>query len=637
MSMQKKIIALCTSRAYEPKNHSFIEKLNMRLKDECILLIFAINSDIYWEEDRQATEKYVYDLIPYDQVDCVVIMNEKIKSKIIADKIVMNSHAHNVPVVMTDAHYDNVSCINFDYASGFEKVVRHIIEDHNIQRPHMMAGQPNNAFSNQRIEVFKKVLEDNNLSFDEETMLSYGYFWADPCRETMKEILKWDTLPEAMICANDIMAITVSEMLTDAGYRIPEDIIVSGFDGYDEIYFTTPKITSASCDVVFMADATADAILQAMSDGQTHSHNIIPEFIPNESCGCPEYSEQHQVLRDLFNESFARHNDDNRVLQQVAFSIQMSESLEEMVSYLDCYKTDNLLLAVDSHCLNSDINYFTSEDTYNDPKDFVTIYDSDNKHMYTPDTLVLPKPSPNSSEDIFSGSLKSRIIELGQRGYPLIFNALDYMNRPFGFACYYLKNNDISNYMNTMLATNALSMGIGGYVIVRYQTLLLDKMDKMYRHDALTGLYNRVGFQKLLQKKISNPEYIGGKVTVIMADLDGLKYINDTFGHAEGDNAIAVVAKALNLATPESALSVRFGGDELFSVVFGECKPDEITNSIADYLDEYNRYSGKPYTVSASCGCKTDIFDADFNITQALKEADDKMYIIKKNRRGRHN
>ncbi len=634
MSMRKKIIALCTSRAYEPKNHSFIEKLNMRLKDKCILLIFAINSDIYWEEDRQATEKYVYDLIPYDQIDCIIIMNEKIKSKKIADKIVEKSHEHNVPVVMTDAHYDNVSCINFDYSLGFEKVVRHIIEDHNIRKPHMMAGQPNNDFSNQRIEVFKRVLKDNNITFDKDTMLSYGYFWADPCRETMSEILKRDTLPEAMICANDIMAITVSEMLTDAGYRIPEDIIVSGFDGYDEIYFTTPKITSSSCDVVFMADATADTVLQVMSDGQVHNRSIIPEFIPNESCGCPEYAEQHQVLRDLFNESFARHNDDNRVLQQVASSMQMSESLGEMVSYLDCYKTDNVLIAVDSRCLNSDINYFTDEDILDDPKEFVTIYDSANKEMYKPDTFALPEPEGDGTKDIFSGELKSRIIELGQSGYPLVFNALDYMNRPFGFACYYLKNNDISNYMNTMLATNALSMGIGGYVIVRYQTLLLDKMDKMYRHDALTGLYNRVGFQKLFKHKISNTDLIGEKITVIMADLDGLKYINDTFGHAEGDNAIAVVAKALSLSTPESALSVRFGGDELFSVIFGECNPDEITSSITEYLDKYNKYSGKPYKVSSSCGCKTDIFDNNYNMTQALKEADDKMYVIKKNRRG---
>ena len=73
----------------------------------------------------------------------------------------------------------------------------------------------------------------------------------------------------------------------------------------------------------------------------------------------------------------------------------------------------------------------------------------------------------------------------------------------------------------------------------------------------------------------------------------------------------------------------------MFSVVFGSCNPDLITDKINEYLDEYNCHSGKPYTVSASCVCKTDIFDSNFNITQTLKEADDKMYVIKKNRGGR--
>ena len=186
-----------------------------------------------------------------------------------------------------------------------------------------------------------------------------------------------------------------------------------------------------------------------------------------------------------------------------------------------------------------------------------------------------------------------------------------------------------------MNSTNALSTGIGGYVNIQYQMTLLNKMDEMYRHDALTGLYNRIGFQNKFKKQCKNPEYWNHKVTVIMSDLDGLKYINDTFGHAEGDNAIATVAKALEYATPEASISVRFGGDELFSVVFGECDTDMIVKKITNYLEDYNKKSGNPYIVSTSCGCMSTVLDDHFNITQALKDADDKMYIIKKNRPGK--
>jgi DNA-binding LacI/PurR family transcriptional regulator len=346
------------------------------------MLIFAINSDIYWEDDRPAAEKYVFDLIPYKDVDCVVIMDEKIKSHRVANKIIDKAHHHKVPVVVADGHYDNVSCVNFNYERGFEQVVRHVIEHHKVKNPHMVAGQPNNEFSNRRIEVFRKVLAENNMPFDD-SMLSYGYFWANPCHEVVHNLLKRDTLPDAIICANDIMAITISDLLLDAGYKIPEDTIITGFDGYNEIYFTSPKITSASCDIVYMAEAVADTILLTVKDKKTHNVTIDPVFVSNESCGCPTYSEHRQALRDLFNESFIRHNDDNRILQLVASSMQSSINIEELVSCIDCYKTEHLLCAVDRKCLDANVNYFTTAADSSTEKELVVIYDAENKDKYS--------------------------------------------------------------------------------------------------------------------------------------------------------------------------------------------------------------------------------------------------------------
>ena len=98
----KKIVALCTSRIYDPQIHGYIVKLNERLRaEDCTLLIFAINSDIYWEENRPAAEKYVFDLIPYNYIDAVIIMNEKIKSRKIAEKIIKKSNEHDVPVIIS--------------------------------------------------------------------------------------------------------------------------------------------------------------------------------------------------------------------------------------------------------------------------------------------------------------------------------------------------------------------------------------------------------------------------------------------------------------------------------------------------------------------------------------------------------
>ena len=155
----KKLIALCTSRVYEPQTHGYIVRLNELLKNEGFaLLIFTLNSDIYWEEDRQATEKYVFDLIPYRYIDAVIIMDEKIKSHKVSNKIISKAAENSVPVIVVDGTYENTVNVSFDYDQGFESVVRHAIEHHGVKKPHFMAGIRNNKFSDARIDIFKKVL-----------------------------------------------------------------------------------------------------------------------------------------------------------------------------------------------------------------------------------------------------------------------------------------------------------------------------------------------------------------------------------------------------------------------------------------------------------------------------------------------
>ncbi len=629
MAGGKKLIALCTSRVYDPQIHGFIVKVNEKLKNNgCSLLVFAINSDIYWEEDRPATEKYVFNLIPYDSVEAVVIMDERIKSHKIANKIISTSKKHNVPVIVADGRYEGVTCINYDYEKGFELVVRHVIEHHKVKRPHMMAGHKNNEFSDRRIDVFKKVLAENGIPF-EDSMISHGDFWADPCRIATKALLKRDILPDAIICANDVMAITVSEMLQDAGYKVPEDVIVTGFDGYDGIFFTSPKITTAACNTLQLADATAEQILETISHKDAcRDRKIMPVFMANESCGCPEHTEHPIILSNWFKESFARHNDDNRVLHMMTSAMQTSQNLKELSTNLRSYKTDSVLCVVDKKCFDNDINYFTEQQVENATKEFVLLYDSENPEK-VPENITFDDLSEDIAEDILEPAIHDRMLELTEREYPLIFNALDYMNRPFGFVCYHFSDYLISNYSNAMGVTNAISIGIGGYINIQYQSMLLEKMDEMYRHDPLTGLYNRIGFMNIFNSLKKKPENRNKPITVLMSDLDGLKYINDNFGHADGDSSIAAVAKALFNATPSNSLSTRFGGDEVFSVIIGECDPDEIIRNIDNYLDEYNKKVRKPYTVATSSGYITSVINDDFDFNAVLKAADEEMYKIK--------
>ena len=157
----------------------------------------------------------------------------------------------------------------------------------------------------------------------------------------------------------------------------------------------------------------------------------------------------------------------------------------------------------------------------------------------------------------------------------------------------------------------------------------------MYQLDALTGLYNRNRFMREYDHLIEEFEQEERRVSVMLADLDSLKYINDNFGHGEGDIAIHTVAQALKNACPERAVCARFGGDELIAVCTGMVDPGEIDRKMEEFLSRYNQNAGKPYTVAASLGVYVAEPTEDMTFEELLRKTDSLMYMNKAKRKQR--
>lgn len=109
---------------------------------------------------------------------------------------------------------------------------------------------------------------------------------------------------------------------------------------------------------------------------------------------------------------------------------------------------------------------------------------------------------------------------------------------------------------------------------------------KLAALDQLTGLYNRRSGEQRLSEEISRATRHGRPLTLLMLDLDGLKQINDEFGHAAGDSLLHAFAERLQRAIRGSDLAVRLGGDE-FMVILPECKSEEVKHVLGrlDGLD----------------------------------------------------
>jgi diguanylate cyclase (GGDEF)-like protein len=91
---------------------------------------------------------------------------------------------------------------------------------------------------------------------------------------------------------------------------------------------------------------------------------------------------------------------------------------------------------------------------------------------------------------------------------------------------------------------------------------LLKELEKLATTDSLTGIYNRQHFYKLVRKEISRLNRYGGKLSLIMFDLDHFKAINDTYGHTAGDKALVSVVNTFRNILRETDILSRFGGEE---------------------------------------------------------------------------
>jgi diguanylate cyclase (GGDEF)-like protein len=158
--------------------------------------------------------------------------------------------------------------------------------------------------------------------------------------------------------------------------------------------------------------------------------------------------------------------------------------------------------------------------------------------------------------------------------------------------------------------------------------------------DELTGLYNRRGFFTLGEKELKKAQKEKKNFIVLYFDLDGLKHINDTFGHEEGDYAINSAAKIINSILRNEDIPARLGGDEFVAITLNtDIKSVQvILNRLKKKLKDFNYYSNKTYDISFSYGYSEYTPEKSSSLNELLKEADEMLYNTKKrkkNQRGK--
>ncbi len=171
------------------------------------------------------------------------------------------------------------------------------------------------------------------------------------------------------------------------------------------------------------------------------------------------------------------------------------------------------------------------------------------------------------------------------------------------------------------------------YALERHQMFL--EVHALSLTDGLTGLYNRRGFSTLAEQQLKVARHTERGLILLYADLDGLKQINDTYGHQEGDLALIRAAEVLEQTFRASDILARLGGDEFAALaVRGHSEgvkaiPQRLQKAVADN----NKIKNKPYDLSISVGSMYFEPKDAVSIEHMMTQADQAMYEHKRRKR----
>lgn len=570
---------------------------------------FAAFGGIVDSEDFDNGEYSIYNLPDYSKFDGALLLTNTFSNPDVRNKIIDKVKAADLPSVIFECKdYEEFYDVSINNYSVMKKLVNHLINDHGAKVFNFISGPSANPEAKERYRAFRDALKENGLEFDEENRFHQGHFRSYDGVKAIENFEKSGmSMPDAFVCANDSMALTAMSRLQDMGYKIPDDVIITGFDNTFNARFSSPVLTTVKRPLYY-SGTKACSLLDEITDGKDIPRSTSLEAIPvlTESCGCNELDEDD--IRDFkrstfqrFERSYAHIHMLNRLIAGLAGSENINEcvdSIEQMLRMINCSHF-NLCLVKDWEHIYNTIDVENGENTYPPLMTAPLVWDSGVRRTVKqfPSKRLFPEP-------FTTGGNISYFI-------PLHFN-----QRILGY--YIFINND---FPIQSILCHTMTMSIGNAI---------ENISKLNVLDPLTKIYNRNGFNKnaeFIFKECANERR---PLSICFIDMDGLKKINDTYGHKEGDFAIKSLASAIESACGSVDVCGRFGGDEFVAVGRGFGFIKRFTNKLTKTLEEINEESGKPYKVEASVGyISTTPLNSD-TLFDLIEQADRKMYEVKK-------
>ncbi|MBP5452495.1 MAG: GGDEF domain-containing protein [Treponema sp.] len=563
----------------------------------------------------------IFNLINYEDFDGIVILSDLIRNQRVLERERLRILKAQKPAISINKKMEGICCLRVDNYSGMCGVLNHLVKIHNVTDIAYLSGKENSVDINERYKAYVDVLKENGIQFDRSKVYAIdtcdyhcAYRFFDDYVKSGKK------LPQAFVCANDLLAVALLKVCLENKIRVPEQLKIVGFDNISETQCTRPSITTVkNCADLLGAEAVS-RLIQGINPLQLLKVKSSPVFRSSCGCACSSTSEQNLFALNYMDESNKKEEFDTHIeimgdiFTEAADVFTLLTNLENFFVKSHRFEGSDFCIFMKSDWTSVLIN--SAENlpqnlSYGSQVQSICSVQGNQKYLRE----VIP------TNDLIPAKMKS-----DEKSNVFLFLPIFHHSYVHG---YFVSKNDLTMIDNRYgyMWTRSMGTGIEHFRKKNMFKQMSQQYMRLSTRDALSGALNRQGLDKLAKPFYAQNKKSGLTTVLFFVDINKMKHINDQFGHLHGDLAVKTVAAAAMETVPKNWLCIRYGGDEF--LIIGNSRNyngEDYGSKIKERLKAKTAKMHLPYNLTASVGTYSVPAQSDLTLEQAVENVDSIMY-----------
>jgi signal transduction histidine kinase/DNA-binding LacI/PurR family transcriptional regulator/AraC-like DNA-binding protein len=303
-----------------------------RARERNVNLIYFSGGIPHWHQQYEAQKNILFNIPNQENVDGLLIWANILSHTLDQNGLETFCQRYSpIPIISMGMVLPSFPSIRIDMRSGMRKLLSHLIEDHGRRKIAFIRGLAASQDAEERYQAYIETLEHYNIPLDPDLIVS-GDFRRFSGMAAITQLSESHHMGfDALVSANDNMAIGAMQALQAQGLRIPEDVIVAGFDDIEETRAIAPTLTSVRAPWHLLGSRSVDLVLSKLADERLPNQILLEtELVCRQSCGCQQIAAFGSETISII--SFPGISSEKNTLPDVSSSPDVRAEMEGILS-----------------------------------------------------------------------------------------------------------------------------------------------------------------------------------------------------------------------------------------------------------------------------------------------------------------